>query len=87
MLDEVGLNINVDGEIPKYLYIKGSTDGRCLWCTTNYAKDFSPIVTEIKNLTENLYILLDICDGTGNLVIGQICFYYSKLSDGIYQLG
>lgn len=85
MVDEIIYYIDANRIMPLYLYAKAFCGDSTLWCSTDSIKDCDAGTKDIKNLTEKLYIVLDVCNER-HIVIGQRRFYYSKVSNGVYQL-
>lgn len=85
MVDETFYYVDTNRIMLSYLYAKAWRDGCVLWCSADSIKDCYDGTKHIKNLTEKLYIVLDVCNER-NFVIGQQRFYYSKVSNGVYQL-
>lgn len=85
MVNETIYYINYNRVMPRFLYVKALGHDCSLWCSTDDSEDCYTAIKDIKNLTEKLYIVLDVCNER-NFVIGQQRFYYSKVSNGVYQL-
>lgn len=85
MVDEIFYYVEANRIMPLFLYAKAFHEDCALWCSTDNIKDCYTGTKYIKNLTEKLYIVLDVCNER-NIVMGQRCFYYSKVSNGVYQL-
>lgn len=86
MVDETVYYLNANCIMPQFLYVKALGHGCSLWCSTDDIEDCYAAIKDIKNLTEKLYILLDIYDESRGSIVGQQRFYYSKVNDGVYQL-
>ena len=90
---------NIGGSMPRYFCVIDGADVNRLWYSVDDLHEANPNSNSAKNLPDNIYILMDICDGTNvsmlgsgiawcdePRVIGNLFYYYSKISDGVYTL-
>ena len=96
IVNSAGFNV---GSMPKYFYVIDGNYVDRLWISSDDVQDIDVNQDSAKNLPDNIYILMDICDGTNvsmlgsgiawcdePRVIGNLSYFYSKISDGVYAL-
>ena len=93
------IGFDIIGSIPRYLYVIDGADINRMWCAADNLQETNPNTNSAKNLLDKIYVLIDIVDVTNipisNIsttwnnnpkVIGNLFYYYSKISEGVYAL-
>ena len=90
---------NIGGSMPRYFCVIDGADGNRLWYSGDDLHEANPNSNSAENLPDKIYILMDIVDATNvpmssigitwdddPKVIGNLSYYYSKVSEGVYAL-
>ena len=96
IVNSIGFN---GRSMQKYFYVVDGNYVNRMWISSDDVQDIDVNQDSAKNLSDNIYILMDICDGTNvsmlgsglawcdePRVIGNLSYFYSKISDGVYTL-
>ena len=90
---------NIGGSMPRYFCVIDGADVNRLWYSVDDLHEANPNSNSAENLPDKIYVLMDIVDATNvpmssiditwaddPKVIGNLFYYYSKVSEGVYAL-